>query len=429
MKFIDCSILSIVKWNKSRNHQNPAKYKSEDFQVTRQVKLLNSKKSELNRSIGKNTIKLSQYFFRGRKVKRGGVRKPVRIAINKKDGIHPSDSIGNIKTLLSSSQNSADYSKTAYLYINCKVQQNIVQKETDRDIKIDKLLEITKNHCESVLEYSNTEKNTGVRKNNYKADQTDPHRIIIIDNIEKSSIARDSTSIRKELAKIQDFSDNVEEAYSLPKWGVAVHLKGKRQDHTELAKAQNTIWRPFCCTQTQSVADGIDIAYLHSIPTYMTEESILQELKHLYEIVAVNKKDTEIQVNQCQCQRMKILLLNAQAISTAYQQLVNIVNNYDVDIVCLNETHQNENKFFLDWQVHDVPRVGRKEGGVAICINTHKSNFIATRTSVLDDKDYKSVGINIQTDSNHCFNIVTPYIPPEEIEQMEKLSKNIENYT
>lgn len=89
IKFIDCPILSIVKWNKSRNHQNPAKYKSEDFQVTRQVKLLNSKILELNKSIGKNTIKISQYFFRGRKVKRGGVRKSVRITINKKDGVHP----------------------------------------------------------------------------------------------------------------------------------------------------------------------------------------------------------------------------------------------------------------------------------------------------------------------------------------------------
>lgn len=109
---------------------------------------------------------------------------------------------------------------------------------------------------------------------------------------------------------------------------------------------------------------------------------------------------------------MKILLLNAQAISTAYNQLVNIVNNYDVDIVCLNETHQSENKKlnFLDWQVHDVPRVGRKGGGVAICINTHKSNFIATRTPVLDDKDYESVGINIQTDSNNNFNIKSHHI-------------------
>lgn len=43
----------------------------------------------------------------------------------------------------------------------------------------------------------------------------------------------------------------------------------------------------------------------------------------------------------------------------------------------------------------------------------------------MDDKDYESVGVNIQTDSNQSFNIVTPKIPPEKIEQIEKISKNI----
>ncbi|CAC5376674.1 unnamed protein product [Mytilus coruscus] len=62
-----------------------------------------------------------------------------------------------------------------------------------------------------------------------------------------------------------------------------------------------------------------------------------------------------------------------------------------------------------------------------MCLNTHKSNFIATRASDLDDKDYESVGVNIKTDSNHIFNKVTPYIPPEEIEQLEKLMKKKES--
>ena len=112
---------------------------------------------------------------------------------------------------------------------------------------------------------------------------------------------------------------------------------------------------------------------------------------------------------------MKALPLNAQAINTAYKQLVNIVNSYDVDIVCLNETHQSENVklTFLDWQVYDVPRIGKKRGGVAICVNTHKNNFIATRFSDLDDNNYENVGVNTRTDSNYIFSIVTPYVPPE----------------
>ncbi|CAG2209021.1 unnamed protein product [Mytilus edulis] len=154
------------------------------------------------------------------------------------------------------------------------LQQNTVQKETDRDLKIDKLLEITKNLGESVLEYSNTEKNSGVKKNNYKADQTDPETIIIIDNIEKSSIARDSTSIRKELAKIQDLSGNIEEAYSLPKGGVAIHLKDKSARDKIIQnwqKHKTSFGENSAAHKPKSVADGINIVYLHNIPTYMTE--------------------------------------------------------------------------------------------------------------------------------------------------------------
>ncbi|CAG2213470.1 GABRA [Mytilus edulis] len=226
----------------------------------------------------------------------------------------------------------------------------------------------------------------------------------------------------------------------------------------------------------KSVADGINIVYLHNIPTYMTEESIHQELKHLYDIVVVNRKRYRDTGKPMPVVRVVFKNQNQAKIALASKGFCHpgtntystfqpdrkfkIVRCYNcnkfghISKWCLNQhtcancgkencAHSNckatpccincggihpstSGKY---WQVHDVPRVGRKGGGVAICINTHKSNFIATRTPVLDDKDYESVGINIQTDSNHNFNIVTPYIPPEEIEQMEKLSKNIENYT
>jgi len=121
---------------------------------------------------------------------------------------------------------------------------------------------------------------------------------------------------------------------------------------------------------------------------------------------------------------MKLLFLNAQAISTAYQQLVNIVDKYDVDIVCINETHQSEHKkmTFLDWQVYDEPRKGRKGGGIAICINSHKTNFTATRCAEYDDKNYEAVAVSIHTDTNYTFNLLSPYIPPEETEQLEALN-------
>ena len=67
---------------------------------------------------------------------------------------------------------------------------------------------------------------------------------------------------------------------------------------------------------------------------------------------------------------MKLLLINAQAISTAYKDIVNTVNSYNVDIVCLNETFQDVNSKlkFLNWKVYDKPRIGKKGGGVAICL-------------------------------------------------------------
>ncbi|CAC5398447.1 unnamed protein product [Mytilus coruscus] len=166
----------------------------------------------------------------------------------------------------------------------------------------------------------------------------------------------------------------------------------------------------------------------------MTEESILQELKHLYEIVVVNRKRYRDTGKPMPVVRVVFKNHNQEKTALASKGFchpgTNSYSTFQPNRKFKIVRCCNCNKFgHINWQVHDVPRAGRKGGGVAICINTHKSNFIATRTSVLDDKDYESVGINIQTDSNHCFNIVTPYIPPEEIEQMEKLSKNIENYT
>ncbi|CAC5372114.1 unnamed protein product [Mytilus coruscus] len=88
IKFVDCPILSIVNYNKHKGHTNPATFKVEDFLVTRQIQNLNTKISELNQGLRKNTVKTSKYFFRARKVKRGGYRKSVNISLNKTDGVH-----------------------------------------------------------------------------------------------------------------------------------------------------------------------------------------------------------------------------------------------------------------------------------------------------------------------------------------------------
>jgi hypothetical protein len=81
IKFIDCPILSIVNYNQYKGHDKHEIFKVEDFQVTRQIKALNSEIVKLNDRLNKKTINISKYFFRG--------RKSVNITMNKKDGVHP----------------------------------------------------------------------------------------------------------------------------------------------------------------------------------------------------------------------------------------------------------------------------------------------------------------------------------------------------
>ncbi|CAC5356808.1 unnamed protein product [Mytilus coruscus] len=95
INFVDCPILSISKYNKFNGHKQPASFTVDDFQVTKQIQKLNSEIIDLNHKLNKNTIKVSKFFIRGRKIKRGGYRKSINISINKRDGLHP----GNLLNL------------------------------------------------------------------------------------------------------------------------------------------------------------------------------------------------------------------------------------------------------------------------------------------------------------------------------------------
>ena len=126
---------------------------------------------------------------------------------------------------------------------------------------------------------------------------------------------------------------------------------------------------------------------------------------------------------------MKILLINAQSVKTAYSDIVNIVQLYDVDIVCFNETFQEEDSKlkFLNWRVYDKPRVGRKGGGVAIYVKENNAKFVAVENTDYNSVEYESVAVNITTDTGMRFSLLCPYIPPEKHEQMEKLCSKIDD--
>ena len=124
---------------------------------------------------------------------------------------------------------------------------------------------------------------------------------------------------------------------------------------------------------------------------------------------------------------MRILFINAQSLNTAQKDIVNIVNSYTVDIVCVNETWQDVNTKlkFLNWRVFDEPRKDRKGGGVAIMVNSDTCKFAVKELTEFKTTEYESVGIHVNTDKGVKFNLVCPYIPPEKPEQTEALCRNI----
>jgi len=89
IKFIDCPLLSIVKYNKHKGHKHSEHFKADDFKATEQIKQLNSKILALNSRLSKTTIRVSKYYFRARKLKPGKYRKSINISINQRDGVHP----------------------------------------------------------------------------------------------------------------------------------------------------------------------------------------------------------------------------------------------------------------------------------------------------------------------------------------------------
>lgn len=73
IKFIDCPILSIGKYNKHKGHKHSERFKADDFKATEQIKQLNSKILALNSRLSKTTIQVSKYYFRARKLKPGSI--------------------------------------------------------------------------------------------------------------------------------------------------------------------------------------------------------------------------------------------------------------------------------------------------------------------------------------------------------------------
>ena len=126
IKIVDCPILSIVNFNKTKGHKQPATFRVDDFKVTNQIKELNKRIVQLNDNLGKNTIRTSKYYFRSRNVKSGGRRKSVKISINQRDGVHP----GQLLSLAITKQLLIDtYSECYHIEQHCELVQLRVEEE------------------------------------------------------------------------------------------------------------------------------------------------------------------------------------------------------------------------------------------------------------------------------------------------------------
>ncbi|XP_063415836.1 uncharacterized protein LOC134697486 [Mytilus trossulus] len=118
---------------------------------------------------------------------------------------------------------------------------------------------------------------------------------------------------------------------------------------------------------------------------------------------------------------MKILFINAQSFKTAFG-LHDIVEKYNIEILCVNETFEKPNSpiHFKDWKVYSSPRKDKTGGGSAIFIKP-TLNFVTIRKPEYELDSIEMVCIEVKDRSNKTFNIWVPYVPPEKPKLMEEL--------
>ena len=119
---------------------------------------------------------------------------------------------------------------------------------------------------------------------------------------------------------------------------------------------------------------------------------------------------------------MKLLSLNCQSFSTAKHDLLNLVETYEIDILCLSETWEknNEKLSFKNWKVLSRPRLTNNHGGVAICAK-QSENFMIERLRNLERNDVEAVCVEIIPKNGEKFVLIVSYIPPNKTDELKSL--------
>lgn len=118
---------------------------------------------------------------------------------------------------------------------------------------------------------------------------------------------------------------------------------------------------------------------------------------------------------------MKIVSLNCQSWTTAKDSVKSLVSNYNLDLICLSETWEKDNRsvHFGSWPVLSKPRINNSgHGGVAIVCKPSDEFFI-TRRSDLENANIEAIFAEVTLTSNLKFLLALAYIPPTDSEQLK----------
>jgi len=110
-------------------------------------------------------------------------------------------------------------------------------------------------------------------------------------------------------------------------------------------------------------------------------------------------------------QLKNIILLNwnANGINNKKHELNYFLNNYEIDIACITETHITTPEFYIpNYKTIKMNRSNRKGGGSLILI---KNNIEFTLNNITVPNNTETVAINI-TLNNTCTTIIACYCPP-----------------
>ena len=119
---------------------------------------------------------------------------------------------------------------------------------------------------------------------------------------------------------------------------------------------------------------------------------------------------------------MKLFSVNCQSWKTAKGNFYSIVDDYDIDVLCLTETFESvkEPVKFKQWCKVSRPRKDGY-GGVAILYRDDENGVIIQRKQALERDDVEVICVEVTTQRKESFLLVAAYVPPEKKEQLEGL--------